>query len=126
MSIQFKDIDLLPQWNNEKLRKDLRLFVLAANAYAEHVFGRSLMVTSIFRDYKKEKELGRSGVHGCWRGVDLSARGWAAPDIVKICDFVNEVVDYGQGKDVCFAHNAGSGIHFHVQVPAGAPKIKHV
>lgn len=125
MSIQFKDIDLLPEWNNKKLRRDLKLFVLAANAFTEHTFHRSLIVTSVFRDYEKDKALGRSGMHGLWRAVDVSARGWSAPEIAKICDFVNETVTYGQGKQICFAHDAGSGMHWHFQVPAGAPTIRY-
>lgn len=100
------------------------MFVLAANAYAEHALGRSLTITSIFRDYGRDRQLGRSGIHGLWRGVDVSARDWTAPDIEKVCGFVNDVVDYGQGKQICFAHDAGSGIHWHFQVPAGLPTIR--
>lgn len=125
MSIQFKDASLLPEWNNKLLRKDLKMFVLAANAYAEHAFGRSLTVTSIFRDYEKERRLERSGIHGLWRGLDVSTHGWSAPEIARLADFVNDAVDYGQGKQVCLIHDAGSGLHFHFQVPAGAPTIRH-
>lgn len=125
MSIQFKNNILLPEWNDGRLRKDLKMFVLAANAYAEHTFDRSLIITSIFRDYGRERQLGRSGIHGLWRGIDVSARDWPAPDIVCVCDFINDVVDYGQGRQVCFAHDAGSGIHWHFQVPALAPTIRN-
>lgn len=126
MSLQFRYPSLLPQWNDPVLRRDLRLFVLAANAFAEHKLGKSLEIISIFRDYETEREKGRSGMHGLWRAIDVSVRGWAAPDIVLVQEFINDVVDYGQGRQVCFVHDAGQGLHFHFQVPAGAPTIRHV
>ena len=89
--------------------------------WLEGLYPGRMTITSPYR-------AGDRGVHGTipLRGVDLRSRNYSNP--AKIEEHINQVWQYDPERPelrVCVMHDAGSGMHFHVQVhPKTAKKQK--
>jgi hypothetical protein len=120
--MQFKSRDLEEQWNDARLRPDLKQLVSLADAYSLKKNNKSLIITSLFRD-------GYASVHGFWRGCDArvsSADGYggsiayfSTEQANDIRDFINWIFRYNEKYSPCLHHDnsGGAGTHLHFQVP---------
>ncbi|MFA6198656.1 MAG: hypothetical protein WC734_05940 [Patescibacteria group bacterium] len=108
MVIKWKEDCLKTEWI-ELLLKNPRLVFLAlefANA-----IGQAITVTSIFRRSD-------NGVHGYWRGIDLSVRGFGLSRVEEIVERLNARYPYDpkRKKMVTYLlHDVGFGLHLHIQ-----------
>lgn len=83
-----------------------------------------LLVTSIARTWRQDKEIGGSGVHASgppWRAMDISIRtltgGQAKAE--TLAERINEIWAYDPNRphlNVCVAKPHGTGPHIHLQV----------
>ncbi len=78
----------------------------------EEHFGIDFTCTSLYRINDK-------GVHGTLplRGIDLRCRSLGLGEVIS--KYINNkwIYDYKRGNKVCcLIHNAGSGLHLHIQV----------
>jgi len=120
--MQFKGDNLKQQWNDARLRPDLKQAVALADAYSSTKYNKNIFITSIFR-------AGYESVHGHWRGIDArvsfgdSLGGLVAHFSVEqandIAGFINWVYVYSDEHRACIHHGNGGapGTHLHFQVP---------
>ena len=122
-TMQFKHSDLEQQWNDPRLRPDLKQLLSLSDSYSKKKNNKSLIITSVFRD-------GGASVHGHWRGIDVrvsssdghggSIAHFSKDEADGIRDFVNWIYRYGEDHSPCIHHDnsGGVGTHLHFQVPA--------
>lgn len=112
--LYFKTSAIKTEWRDLRLDKRLRFIIVAVVGYVSDVMEKDVVITSIFRP-------GDSGVHGCWRGIDLRSWLYTDQEIRKIVRFVNDHVPYNSGRryKTCLHHNVGQGVHFHFQCSRG-------
>ena len=98
---------------------DVRLIHIAcALAGAlEYEFSKDLVITSVFRT-------DLNSTHGHWRAFDARVKPkWGKAIYTdKELEFIKAFCShylYGNDKKTLFIHDAGSGLHLHVQVPSG-------
>lgn len=126
---------IVAQWQSPKLHPLAKKIAIALAQYcAWH--GRPGVVTSIYRDDE--------GVHGDWRAIDMRCRSTEfdiarQTEAFKEDELIREKINtrfvYGLGGDgrkrdtiPPLDHKAAqhtqavTGVHFHIQIPAGAPR----
>jgi len=126
-------------------RCDLRLkaIALAMMGYAEHHFGRDLVITEIFRTEKQQRayypgQPYRPSVHQFGRGIDFGIRAYTAAEldpwpypaatpnpalapheVGRLDAFWSALASYDDERpdyDSVVHHNVGLGDHLHLQV----------
>ena len=106
-----------PELEQEFLMLDARLKVVAyAISGFVAQFSKNFTITSIYRQ--------NSAVHKDWRGFDGRTTNLADKESDELIKFINEHIDYGDGKHFIIndERKAGSSKnwtapHIHVQVP---------
>ncbi|KKM87490.1 hypothetical protein LCGC14_1268470, partial [marine sediment metagenome] len=86
--IKFKD-DLI---RHEFYRLDKRLMavIYLIGGFARQEFKKDITITCAYR--------GDSGTHKDWRAVDMRTRNLSSEEGDKLVAFVNDHIDYGDGK----------------------------
>lgn len=80
-------------------------------------FNKDPMITSIFRD--------DSAVHKAGRAIDLRDEHagtylYTEDERLALVHYINALYPRSDNKKTCIHHDAGTGHHFHIQVPPNA------
>lgn len=92
--IDFKDNRISDEWYSGKLNLRLINYILMVALFTWTEFEKRITLTSIFRTKKEERELQSSGIHNCYRGVDIRTSNFTESEIKKIVDFLNKNLHY--------------------------------
>jgi hypothetical protein len=92
--------------------------------WAQEALGRDLIITETVTTPAEDAALKRtSNSHSTGRAFDVSAAGWNESDIQKLIvalkaryEAVGAISKKTKNTNLVYVHDAGSGIHFHVQV----------
>lgn len=110
----------------ESKNRDLRDLIEDVNQQAFKRFGKSVLITMIYRtqeeqDYlyadnaKYQKKKFKSP-HQFWHAVDLRSRTFTEREISQLVDFINVTYnDKNYYKFTAMCHTVGHGMHFHIQ-----------
>jgi hypothetical protein len=129
MDAKVKEVELLfrstldpDQW--QYLHPKIYKIFYFLNSCCEE-FGCDLVITSMIRPANTIK--GESNVHATGRSIDCVAQAkkpMVGPNPFRIYDFskklselANIIYKRADGKESVMFHDAGSGNHFHIQVP---------
>ena len=101
----------------DALEERLQCIVYSLSGYIDYQFKKDLIITSIYRDQK-------GSVHKYWRGVDfrITPKGgesvYSDEEIDMIKKYMNRFMysDIKQHINTLRVHDAGSGLHGHIQV----------
>jgi hypothetical protein len=112
--VRFQKTELKEQFESGHLHPLVVFMVYAAAGYAQHLSGRALWVTSVYRE-------GDPGVHGVWRGTDADNDFMSKEHKEEIARFLNERFVYDPERPdmvVCLYHQVAGrgGDHLHIQV----------
>ena len=127
LNIKFKTRRIREEWQELHTKNFMLVSVVMAIAvFCRLEFGKSLVMTSIYRTAKEQKALavrggqGSSGLstHCFWRAVDFRSWIFTKEEIEQIIEFINSSYIYDPERPdlkVVFYHN-DSPKHFHIQI----------
>lgn len=128
MKLAFKTDHVHREFFSDEVHRDVKFLVLMLAAFIESRFGAETEITSILPEDNVKRV---SGTHEDGRAIDAVARklsrGAAEAAARWMNDNFSTGVSFPDGRpmEVCVYHDAGYGVHFHLQVPRGRPiKIK--
>lgn len=108
MNIKFKTTALKKQWENLLLVNPKLCNIVAI--YMTTI-KKDITITSIYRTEDK-------GVHGLWRGVDISVIGFDLKKVAEVLKGLNAQIIYDKARPklvTYLLHDIGKGNHIHVQ-----------
>lgn len=117
--MKFKDVRTKAEFNDPRLKSDVRIIAFALTSYVQYKYGRDIEITDVF--YQRGEFNSITPVHEEWRGIDCVLRGMSMEEGAAIEAWVNENFKLAAtGMLACVFHEAGYGLHFHLQVSIAA------
>jgi len=116
--IDFKDNRIKEEWYSNKLNPRLTNYVLMVALFTWTELEKRIMLTSLYRTKKEEKEYNSSGIHNAWRAVDIRTSNFTELEIEKIVKFCNENFHYDVNglNSVAVYGDARHKDHIHLQI----------
>lgn len=116
--IDFKTDKIKKQWDSEKLNPRLKKYILILGLYTYTEYNKQIILTSIYRTKKEEYLLKSSGIHNCWRAIDIRTSNLTELEIKRIVKICNEFLHYDSGeyRDIAVYGDSRHRDHIHCQV----------
>jgi hypothetical protein len=116
--LSFETERIAAEWKDTRLDPLARAVLLDGAAFAFNVLGWPFHLMCVYRTPEEDKALGGTGIHVCWRALDVRTRDRKDEDVAAVVAYLAGRWVYDSKrptKTVIYTGEHGTGPHAHVQ-----------